>query len=279
MSEPTSDGVALAVARGDDDGVAEVILRGPGKGNAMGPDFWRECPEVFRALDEDPAVRAVVVRGAGGHFTYGLDLPAMAPVLGAALGGDALAGPRAELLDTIHRLQGAFDAIAACRKPVIAAVEGWCGGGGLDLCAACDVRLCARNARFSLREARLAIVADLGSLQRLPPIIGEGATRELAFTGKDIDADRAERLGLVNEVFPDGESLRAAALDMARQIARNPPLTVQGIKRVMNFGAGKPAAEGLAYVAAWNAAFLASKDLEEAMRAFAERREPVFHGQ
>lgn len=271
-----SDDVALRVERSE--GVAEVTLLGPGRGNAMGPDFWRECPEVFRALDADPDVRAVVVTGAGEHFSYGLDLPAMAPMFGAVVGGDALARKRTELHDWILELQGAFDAVERCRKPVIAAVTGWCIGGGLDLIAACDVRVASADARFSLREVKVAIVADLGSLQRLPRIIGEGATRELAFTGRDVDAQRAERMGLVNEVFDDAAAARDAARRMAREIADNPPLVVQGIKRVMGFGDGRSTRDGLAYVAAWNAAFLASEDLQEAMQAFVERRPPRFRG-
>lgn len=274
--------VHLPEAGGADDpgaGVAEVVLLGPGKGNTMGPDFWRECPEVFRALDADPKVRVVLLRGSGAHFTYGLDLPGMASLFAPVVSGEALAAPRTELLDAIHRLQGATQAVADCRKPVVAAVSGWCIGGGLDLCAACDVRLCSAEARFSLREVRLAIVADLGSLQRLPPIIGEGATRELALTGRDVDADRAARLGLVTEVFPDPPALLDGARALAREIAQNPPLTVQGIKRVMNFGQGRPPGDGLAYVAAWNAAFLGSRDLQEAMTAFMERRPPRFQGE
>src|SRR5262249_44339692 len=159
-------------------------------------------------------------------------------------------------------------------KPVIAAVGGWCIGGGLDLIAACDIRLCSQDARFSLREVKVAIVADLGSLQRLPRIIGEGNTRELALTGKDIDANRALRINLVNEAQHTQEALLEADRPPPRETAHNPPLVVQGIKRVMNYCAGKSVAEGLEYVAVWNSAFLQSEDLGEAMRAFAERRPP-----
>ena len=260
------------------EGVAEVVLRGPGKGNAMGPAFWRELPRAFDELDRDEAVRAVVVHGAGESFSYGLDLSAMMAELGPLVAGVTLASERTGLLDLITEMQRAFDSVEACRKPVIAAVHGWCIGGGLDLITACDVRLCSAAARFSLREVKLAIVADLGSLQRLPAIIGQGATRELAFTGKDIDAARAERIGLVSEVLPDRESLLEAARAMARDIAANPPLAVQGIKRVMRFGQGRAPADGLGYVAVWNAAFLQSRDLAEAFAAFAERRPPRFSG-
>lgn len=261
------------------DRIAEVKLLGPGKGNAMGPDFWRELPGVFADLDRDDEVRAVVVHGSGDHFSYGLDLMAMMQDIGPHVSGEQLAKQRTALLDLIGEYQKAFDNVQSCRKPVVAAVHGWCIGGGVDLIAACDVRLCTRDARFSVREVKLAIVADLGSLQRLPPIIGEGHTRELAFTGKDIDAARAERIGLVNHVYEDHDSLLAAAREMAAEIAGNPPLTVQGAKAVMNHVSSRPVREGLDYVAVWNSAFLQSKDLMEAIQAFAEKRPPTFRGE
>jgi enoyl-CoA hydratase len=259
-------------------GIAEVSLKGPGKGNAMGPDFWRECPEVFRALDADPAVRVVVLRGSGKAFCYGLDLVAMAGELGPLMAPGAGPAERTRLLDLIGQMQSGPDAVAKCRKPVIAAVHSWCIGGGLDLISACDFRLCSASAKFSLREVKVAMVADVGSLQRLPHLIGEGATRELAFSGKDIDADRALRLGLVSEVFADDEALFAGARKAAADIARNPPLVVQGIKHIMNARLERSLADGLRQVAVWNSAFLASEDLGEAMSAFVEKREPHYQG-
>jgi len=263
-----------------DAGVAEVILTGPGKGNAMGPDFWREMPIVFAELDGDETVRAILIRGEGEHFSYGLDLASMMGNLGQHFGAAVtnLAAERTRLLDLVLEMQQAFDRVQSCRKPVIAAVHGWCIGGGLDLIAACDIRLCSADARFSLREVKIAIVADLGSLQRLPRIIGEGNTRELAFTGKDITADRALRMNLVGEVYETREATLEAARQTAREIADNPPLVVQGIKRVMNYCADKSTREGLEYVAVWNSAFLQSNDLAEAITAFRERRAPQFKG-
>jgi enoyl-CoA hydratase len=261
-------------------GVVEVVLMGPGKGNAMGPDFWQEMPDVFAALDRDKDARAIIVRGEGDNFSYGLDLAAMMGDLGSHFGAaENLAAERTRLLDLVGDMQKAFDNVAACRKPVIAAINGWCIGGGLDLIAACDIRLCSADARFSLREVKVAIVADLGSLQRLPRIIGEGATRELAFTGKDIAASRAQQIGLVSDVYETRDALLEAARKVAREIADNPPLVVQGIKRVMNYCADKSVADGLGYVAAWNSAFLQSADLLEAMTAFRERRLPQFKGE
>jgi enoyl-CoA hydratase len=258
---------------------AEVVLLGPGKGNAMGPAFWREVPRVFAELDRDDAVRAVVVRGEGKQFTFGLDLPAMMNELGPKIAGGAMAKTRTELYELILELQEAFNAIERCKKPVIAAIHGWCIGGGIDMISACDVRVASRDAKFSVREVRVAMVADLGTLQRLPRIVGEGHARELALTGRDFDADRALRIGLVNDLYDDPEACFEAARALARSIADNPPLVVQGVKRVLNERDGKTIAEGLRHVAVWNSAFLPSADLGEAFAAFFERRPPKFRGE
>ena len=258
--------------------VAQVTLVGPGKGNAMGPDFWRELPGAFQDLDADPEVRAVVLTGSGGNFSYGLDLPAMLGAWDEVLAPGAAADGRTRFLAVIRELQAAVSAVADCRTPVVAAVSGWCIGGGVDLIAAADVRLAAADARFSVREVKVAIVADLGSLQRLAGMIGEGHLRELALSGKDIDAVRAERIGLVNDVYPDGQAALDAAHELARQIADNPPLVVRGVKEILELDRAPRVEAGLRYVSAWNAAFLPSEDLAEAMRAFSERRPPEFTG-
>ncbi|GAA1661242.1 crotonase/enoyl-CoA hydratase family protein [Fodinicola feengrottensis] len=260
------------------DHIATVTLIGPSKGNAMGPDFWRELPIVFRAIDRDDDVRAVILTGSGKHFSYGLDLPAMAPNFAPLLADGALAKARTEFLAHLHGLQDSVNAVAECRKPVIAAVAGWCIGGGIDVIAATDIRLSTVDAKFSVREVKVAIVADLGSLQRLSGIIGEGHLRELALTGKDIDAVRAEKIGLVNDTYEDKDALLAAAHDMAAAIAANPPLVVQGVKDVLDVTRGPQIAAGLRYVGAWNSAFLPSRDLTEAIQAFVERRPPTFTG-
>ncbi|MGO4385842.1 crotonase/enoyl-CoA hydratase family protein [Specibacter sp. RAF43] len=278
---------AFTVTAAPRPGVAVVRLAGPGRGNMMGLDFWAELPQVFAALNADDAVRAVVLTGTGSHFSVGLDV---AEVLGpwlAKLGaGQAPAGQapaataavRGELLRLVGRLQEGVTAVATSRMPVIAAISGWCIGGGVDLISGADVRLASADAKFSLREARLAIVADVGSLQRLRGIIGEGSLRELALTAKDITAARAEKIGLVNDVYPDAEALLAAALDMAAQMAANSPLAVAGTKAVLNQDREEGIARGLRHVALWNAAFLHSEDLLEAVAALGERRAGEFHG-
>ena len=269
---------SLRVAKSEP-GIVTVTLTGPNKGNAMGPDFWREMPALFTALERDDQVRVIVIRGSGDHFSYGLDLVGMMSELSPLITGSPLAAGRAKLLRLIEDMQQACDRVARCKRPVIAAIHGWCIGGGLDLASACDVRLASRNAKFSLREVRLAIVADVGSLQRLPRIIGAGHLRELAYTGKDIDAARAERIGLVNDVFDTPEAMFAAADALAAEIAAQSPLVSSGIKQVLDYCEDKSTADGLRYVATWNAAFLQSNDLAEAVQAFMMKRAPVFTGE
>lgn len=273
----TAEYKALRIEKSE--GIAEVILSGPGKGNAVGPDFWREMPEALRELEADDSVRVLLLRGSGAHFTYGLDLPAMLEELGPLLTGENnTALERTKLLRLIEQMQGATEGLARSRKPVIAAVHGWCIGAGMNLIAASDFRYCSQDAKFSLREVRVGILADLGALQRLPRIIGEGHTRELAYTGGDFDAERALRMGLVNQVFASPEELLSAARATARKIAENPPLVVQGAKQVLEYCADKSVEDGLRFVAVWNSAFLQSNDLNEAFAAFMERRPPRFQG-
>ncbi len=264
------------------DHVAQVTLLGPGKGNAMGPAFWKEMPVVFADLDADPEVRAIVLNGSGKHFCFGLDLLAMGgslPSVGGGSDGEASARPRSNFHTMLKRMQQSITAVADCRTPTIAAIHGWCIGGGVDLISAVDIRYASADAKFSVREVKLAIVADVGSLARLPYILSDGHLRELALTGKDIDAARAEKIGLVNEVLPDAEAALAAAHATAAEIAANSPLTVRGIKDVLDEQRTDDVAASLRYVAAWNSAFLPSKDLKEAVTAMFEKRPPNFTGE
>jgi enoyl-CoA hydratase len=251
--------------------VATLWLDRPERRNAMGMAFWNELPRAMAELGGDADVRAIVIAGRGRDFTVGLDLKEMM----GTLGGD---GSRFGLFDEIQRLQGSITAVANCRKPVIAAVHGFCIGGGIDLLTACDVRYAARDTVFSIRETRIAIVADVGTLQRLPAIVGKGHVAELAYTGEDFDAGRAAEIDFVNRVFENAEATVAAARDLAARIADNSPLAVQGTKEVLNYCEGKSIEDGLRYVATWNSAFLHSEDLKEAMRAFMEKRKPSFTG-
>jgi enoyl-CoA hydratase len=261
------------------DQVAQVTLIGPGKGNAMGPAFWSELPEVFAALDADRDVRAIVITGSGKNFSYGLDVPAMGAMFAPLMADGALARPRTDFHATVLRMQKAINAVADCRTPTIASVHGWCIGGAVDLISAVDIRHASADARFSVREVKLAIVADMGSLARLPLILSDGHLRELALTGKDIDVARAEKIGLVNDVYEDADKTLAAAHETAAEIAANPPLAVYGIKDVLDQQRTSAVSENLRYVAVWNAAFLPSKDLTEGISATFAKRSPQFNGE
>ncbi len=271
-----------------EDTVATVWLDRAEARNAMGVDLWRDLPRAMEAVSTDAAVRVVVVAAKGPHFSVGLDLKAMGAMLtgggsgppseqsGAAPPSLADRARRARL--NVLQLQDAITAVADCPKPVIAAVHGYCIGGGVDLIAACDIRLASADAVFSVREAKMAIVADLGSLQRLPSIISAGHLNELALTAKDISAERAKEIGLVNDVAADADGVYKAARALAGEVAANSPLAVQGTKAVLRANEGRTVAQGLDYVATWNAGQLASDDLTEAVTAFMEKRQPKFTG-
>jgi enoyl-CoA hydratase len=275
---PTFASPVLTIERAG--AVATVWLDRPEARNAMGEEFWRDLPRAMEVVTQDTEVRVIIVAARGPHFSVGLDLKAMGGLLsgGGAAQGSSGAAKALHARRDVLRLQASINAVAQCPKPVIAAVHGYCIGGGVDLIAACDIRLASADAVFSVREAKVAIVADLGSLQRLPSIIGAGHVAELAFTGKDISATRAKEIGLVNDVAADADSVQTAALEMALEIAANSPLAVQGTKAILASNDGRTVAEGLDYVATWNAGMLGSDDLVEAMTAFMERRPPKFTG-
>jgi enoyl-CoA hydratase len=248
------------------------------KKRAMDPQFFNDCLELTNSLKENNAVRAVVLKSDEKAFSYGLDLQASFKEFGHLFIGGGLAGPRSELLALIRHWQAAMTGFAELPVPVIVAVHSWCIGGGLDLISACDIRLATRDAKLSLREARIGIVADLGSLQRLPNIIGGGLTRELAFTAADFSGQRAHEIGLVNHVFETVQEVHDHAMIMAKEIASNPPLTIQGVKEIFLRSEDAKLREGLNFVAAWNSAFLASEDLAEALSAHMAKREPNYKG-
>lgn len=260
------------------DAVATVELNRPDKLNALNAEAWDTLAPLMQSLDADRAVRVVVLRGRGRGFTAGLDVMDMMGRLPVTPGAPPDGERQARLHALIRHMQGAVSSLERSRLPVIAAIHGACIGGGVDLITACDIRLCAADARFSVRETRLAMVADLGTLQRLPALVGQGIARELVYTGRDFDAAYAERIGLVNRVLPDAEQLFAAADALAREIAANPPLAVQGAKYVLNEAQRAEIDRSLEYVATWNAAHLLSQDLGVAVTAFVTREKPEFSG-
>jgi Delta3,5-Delta2,4-dienoyl-CoA isomerase len=259
--------------------VATLWLDREEKRNALGSDFWRDLPLAAAAVAADPSIRVLVVAAKGPHFTVGLDLKEYG---GGFLSGNdqsSRATSNERQYDAIRSMQDAVTSLATMTIPVIAAVHGYCIGGGVDVISACDIRLASGDAIFSVRETKVAIVADLGTLQRLPRIVSAGHVAELAFTGKDIDASRAAAIGLVNSVHGTGhEEVVTAAYELANEIAANSPVAVRGTKAVLAANDGRTVNEGLDFVARWNTMYLQSNDLREAMTAFIERRAPNFNG-
>ncbi|WIX04570.1 crotonase/enoyl-CoA hydratase family protein [Pseudomonas sp. AR5] len=256
------------------DKVAQVVIDRPEKINAMNADFWAEIVDVFRWVDDTDEVRVVVLSGAGPHFSSGIDLQLLAQV-GAQLGKDV--GRNAEQLRRkILSLQASFNAVDHCRKPVIAAIQGYCLGGAIDLISACDMRYCSADARFSIKEVDMGMAADVGTLQRLPRIIGDGMMRELAYTGRTLDGAEAQAIGLVNRVYENPEALMEGVNELARQIAEKSPLAIRGTKEMIRYMRDHRVDDGLEYIATWNAAMLQAADLRVAVAAHMARQKPDF---
>jgi len=257
--------------------IAWVYLNRPDKNNAMNPPAWKESPAVFEELSNDPDVRVIIVAGKGGCFSAGIDLVEMIGELPEVL-EEQKGGVKMRLLPKIKMMQETMSCIERCKKPVIAAIHGFCIGAGLDMATACDIRMCTQDAVFNLKEAAVAFVADVGVLQRIPLIVGQGVARELAFTAKNIDAVRAKEVNLVSEICEDYEDLLEKAEKMATTIAENSPLAVYCTKDVLNFGVGKSIEDGLNYVASVSTNIVPSDDLMEAFTAFSEKRKPKYTG-
>ncbi|MBD2839035.1 crotonase/enoyl-CoA hydratase family protein [Pseudomonas sp. JM0905a] len=256
------------------DKIAHVQINRPEKINAMNADFWKEIVEIFREIEDNDEVRVVVLSGAGKHFSSGIDLMMLASV-GAQLGPDAGRNART-LRRKILELQASFNAVDNCSKPVIAAIQGYCLGGAIDLISACDMRYSTGDAQFSIKEIDIGMAADVGTLQRLPRIIGDGMMRELAYTGRTIDGEEAQRLGLVNRTFESQDALLDGVFGIAHQIAAKSPIAVRGTKEMIRYMRDHRVDDGLEYIATWNAAMLQSADLRVAMTAHMSKQKPEF---
>ena len=255
--------------------VGILWLNRPEKLNALSEDMWTDIPAAVDELDGNEEIRVIILAGRGPAFTVGIDVHMLA---GLRPDGPSPAIENREIYHEIKRLQRTVSSLAETSKPVIAAIHGYCLGAGASLISACDLRLASSDASISIRETRMGLVADVGALQRLPPIVGTGVTAEMALTGADYTADWALEHGLVSEVFEDKPSLMAGVDELARRIAANPPLVTQGIKRILQANDGRTIDQALDYMAQWNSSFLVSNDLMEAVNAFMEKRDPDFSG-
>jgi enoyl-CoA hydratase len=259
--------------------VGTLWLDRPEKRNAMSSEMWTALPAAIAALGDDPEIRAVVLAGRGKSFCVGLDLAVMVEVAPPEAEQESRAAANLRQIEVTRGFQSAITSVAQCPVPVIAAVHGHCLGGGIDLITACDVRLASTDATFSIRETRIGIVADVGTLQRLPKIVTAGHVAELAYTGRDIDAARAEKIGLVNDVYSDADAVLGAAYELAEQIAANSPLAVRGTKFILQQSEDLTTEQSLLLNGLWTmVTSLQSNDLKEAVKAFLEKRAPDFTG-
>ena len=250
-----------------------LILNRPEQLNIMTIKFLEAFVHLFSEFDKDPEVRVIIIKAEGKSFTAGMDVLE----LGALIKGVG-ADYRENLRKNILQLQKGINAIEKCCKPVIAAVHGYCIGAGLDMISACDIRIASRDAIFSVRETKIALIADLGTLHRLPYIIGDGWFRELALTGRDFTGEEALKMGLVTHLLEDHDALYKEAKKLGAELTANSPLTLQGIKDVILYNRDHGVYAGLEYVAQKNVALLPSEDMSEAFKAFKEKRTPDFKG-
>ena len=257
------------------DRIAHLTLCRPEKRNSMNPAFWRELPEIVADIDDNARARVIVISSTGPHFSSGMDLAAFG---GGGEASDAAARRAnrirhgASFYGNASHLQEAFSCLENCRMPVLAAVQGGCIGGGVDMVSACDMRYATQDAFFTVFEINIGMTADVGTFPRLVKLIPEGIVRELAYTGRRMTAAEAKEAGLVNRVFEDQETMLEGVMETAREIAGKPPLAVYGCKRMINYSRDHDTADGLDYIAIWNASFLQGEEMREAMLANRERR-------
>jgi enoyl-CoA hydratase/carnithine racemase len=257
------------------DQIAFVELARPEKANALNHVLWFEIEKVANWVSQTPDVRVLVLSGQGKHFCSGIDF-SLAMGLIQSVQKYPEGHKQEHLFHEVLKLQRAFTALENCKKPVVAAIHGGCIGGGLDLITACDMRFSSSDATFCVKEIDLAIVADIGTLQRLPRLIREGRARELTFTGRNISAQEGFEMGLINSVYENKETMMEEISNMAKQIAQKSPLAIRGIKHVMNYSRDHSVADGLEYVATWNASMLLSEDIQIAMKSIMTKTKPTF---
>jgi len=261
------------------DRVAHLRMIRPERSNSMIPAFWRELPEIVDELSAGGTVRALVLSAEGKHFCSGMDLEVFAgnDTLGGEGGGTGHRSRRNERFRTTAiKLQDSFTALERARMPVLCAIQGACVGGGIDMVAAADLRYADESAFFSIAEINIGMTADVGTLQRMPKLVAEGIVRELAYTGRRWSAPEAHAAGFVNAVFPDHAALVAGVMDVAREIASKAPIAVWGTKQTMHYTRDHSVADGLEYIANWNAAMFDTDDMAEAFRAKLEQRPAAF---
>ena len=255
--------------------IATVKIKRPDKANSLDIAGWKELKQIFTKLNNEPTARVVVITGVGKHFCAGMDLGALIQIA-QSYDGNCEARKREMFSANLQELQDAITSIADCAKPVIAAVHGACVGAGVDLISACDMLYCTDDAYFCIKEVDMGLVADMGTLQRLPRKIPQGLVNELSYTGRKMSGIEAEKVGLCNKTFSQQEELYKYAAEMAKQISEKSPVVIKATKKVLAYAQEHSIKDGLEYIKVWNAGMIYSNDLMEAMQASMEKRKPIF---
>ena len=260
--------------------VAHLQLKRPEALNSMTREFWMELPEIVRGIDAEGSARAIVLSSTGKHFSAGMDLAVFASGAGAPPKQEGLSTEagrqRAYLRETVLMLQDSFTCLEKARMPVLAAIQGGCIGGAVDMVSACDLRYATADAFFCVQEINIGMTADVGTLQRLPKIIPDGIAREMAYRGHRLPADRAYQVGLVNEVFADHESLVAGVLEIAHEIASKSPLAMYGSKQMLTYARDHSVDDALNYIATWQTGMFQPADMLESFGAKSDKRDADF---
>jgi enoyl-CoA hydratase len=251
------------------DHVAHLVLNRPEAMNTMQPAFWRELDEVLAQLHREGRSRALVISSTGKHFSAGMALETFG---GAIAMDDRTAEGRSAMFDLLTDMQSTFTRLETLRMPVIAAIQGGCIGGAVDMVTACCIRYATADAFFCIQEINIGMVADVGTLQRLPKLIPLGVVKELAYTGRRLPAARALGYGLVNEVFDSQESMLAAALQCAREIAAKPPVAIWGTKQVIHYARDHPVEDALRQMGWVQGAIWSNSHVREAVTAMKQKR-------
>jgi len=256
------------------DHIAHISINRPEKRNSLHKEAWDEMRTVFEHCSLNPDVRVVVLSGEGKMFCAGIDISLLMNM--TQYGSNCEARKREEFRHHLLKLQDDVSSLEKCQKPVIAAVHNACIGGAVDIISAADMRFCTSDAYFVIKEVDMGLVADIGTLQRLPKLISQGLVSELAFTGRPMQAEEAHQCGLVNRVFQDKAEMMAAVMKTAKAIAEKSPVVIRGTKEMIKYSRDHTVDESLRMMSVWNAAYIMSDDIKEAMTAFMEKRAPLY---
>ena len=256
--------------------IAHIRFNRPEKRNSMNEDFWNLFPKEVEELDNSGEIRALIVSSTGPHFSSGIDLNMFKDDVVEDESKHELGRSRGYFIQQLHYLQNAASCLEAARFPVIAAIQGGCIGGGIDLVTAADMRICTKDAFFLIEEINVGLAADIGTIQRLPKIIPAGIAREWTMMGEKVSADRAKEVGLVSSLHENQEEMLKSAFETAEKLASKTPLAMWVTKEVLNYSRDHSVKEGLENVALWNAAMLHKEDVMTTMMSKMQKKKPEY---